>query len=81
MIPCLWAARKERSSRPLWPLGGSRRAAIGRGWGASSVADPPPLGAWEDISLRSDRGPALHTASLSYRMRLTEQEARPIEWG
>ena len=38
-------------------------------------------GAWEDISLRSDQGLALHTASLCYRLRLTEQQARAIEWG
>jgi hypothetical protein len=38
-------------------------------------------GAWEDISLRSDRGLDLHSASLCYRLRLTEQQARAIEWG
>jgi hypothetical protein len=38
-------------------------------------------GAWEDISPRSDQGLALHTASLCYRLRLTEQQARAIEWG
>jgi hypothetical protein len=38
-------------------------------------------GAWEDISLRSDQGLALLTASLCYRLRLTEQEARTVEWG
>jgi hypothetical protein len=38
-------------------------------------------GAWEDISLRSDQGLALHTASLCYRLSLTEQQARAIEWG
>ena len=38
-------------------------------------------GTWEDISLRSDRGLDLHSASLCYRLRLTEQQARAIEWG
>ena len=38
-------------------------------------------GAWEDISLRSDQGLDLHSASLCYRLRLTEQQARAIEWG
>ena len=37
-------------------------------------------GAWEDIGLRSDQGLALHTASLCYRLHLTEQEARAVEW-
>jgi hypothetical protein len=36
---------------------------------------------WADISLRADRDLALHTASLCYRLRLTEQEARAIVWG
>lgn len=36
---------------------------------------------WEDISLRSDQDLALHTASLCYRLRLTEQQARAIAWG
>ena len=40
----------------------------------------PPDG-WEDISLRSDQDLALHTASLCYRLRLTEQQARAIAWG
>jgi hypothetical protein len=40
-----------------------------------------PQGAWEDISLRSDQELELHTASLCYRLRLTEQQARAIEWG
>jgi hypothetical protein len=39
-----------------------------------------PQGAWEDISLVADQDLALHTASLCYRLRLTEQEARAIEW-
>jgi hypothetical protein len=38
-------------------------------------------GAWEDISLRGDQDLDLHTASLCYRLRLTEQEARAIAWG
>jgi hypothetical protein len=40
-----------------------------------------PQGTWEDISLAADRELALHTASLCYRLRLTEQQARAIEWG
>jgi len=40
-----------------------------------------PQGAWEDISFIADRDLALHTASLCYRLRLTEQEARAIAWG
>lgn len=40
-----------------------------------------PQGAWEDISLIADRDLPLHTASLCYRLRLAEQEARAIEWG
>ena len=40
-----------------------------------------PEGAWEDISLVADRDLALHTASLCYRLRLTEQQSRVIEWG
>jgi hypothetical protein len=39
-----------------------------------------PENAWEDISLRSDQDLALHTASLCYRLRLTEQKARAIVW-
>jgi hypothetical protein len=34
----------------------------------------------EDISLQSDQNLGLHTASLCYRLRLTEQEARTINW-
>jgi hypothetical protein len=37
-------------------------------------------GRWEDISLVADQDLPLHTASLCYRLRLTEQEARAIEW-
>ena len=40
-----------------------------------------PQGAWEDISFVADRDLALHTASLCYRLRVTEQEARAIAWG
>ena len=39
-----------------------------------------PQGAWEDISQVSDQNLTLHTASLCYRLRLTEQEVRAIEW-
>jgi hypothetical protein len=39
-----------------------------------------PENAWEDISLRSDQNLALHSASLCYRLRLTEQNARAIVW-
>jgi hypothetical protein len=39
-----------------------------------------PQGAWEDISLRSDQALDLHTASLCYRLRRIEQEARTITW-
>jgi hypothetical protein len=39
-----------------------------------------PQAAWEDISLITDRDLALHTASLCYRLRLTEQQAKAIEW-
>jgi hypothetical protein len=35
---------------------------------------------WEDISLCADQDLDLHTASLCYRLRLVEQEARPIAW-
>jgi hypothetical protein len=40
-----------------------------------------PQERWEDISMIADRDLALHTASLCYRLRLTEQQARAIEWG
>ena len=39
-----------------------------------------PEGTWEDISLVADRDLTLHTASLCYRLRRTEQQARAIEW-
>ena len=48
--------------------------------GRYSVTIEVWTGAWEDISLRSDQGLALHTASLYYRLRLTEQEMRAVEW-
>jgi hypothetical protein len=35
---------------------------------------------WADISLSSDRDLGLHAASLCYRLRCGEQEARAIEW-
>ena len=37
-------------------------------------------GTWEDISLQSDQNLGLHTASLCYRLRRTEQQARAIQW-
>jgi len=37
-------------------------------------------GIWNDISLDSDRNLGLHTASLCYRLRRTEQQARTIDW-
>ena len=37
-------------------------------------------GTWQDISLQSDQNLALHTASLCYRLRRTEQQARTINW-
>jgi hypothetical protein len=40
-----------------------------------------PQGAWEDISLMADQDLDLHTASLCYRLHLTEQQARLIAWG
>ena len=40
-----------------------------------------PQGIWDDISFVADRDLALHTASLCYRLRLTEQEARAIALG
>jgi hypothetical protein len=35
---------------------------------------------WEDISLQSDANLSLHRASLCYRLRRTEQQARAIVW-
>jgi hypothetical protein len=40
-----------------------------------------PQGSWEDISMIADQDLALHTASLCYRLRLTEQQPRAITWG
>jgi len=40
-----------------------------------------PQGAWADSSFVADRDLVLHTASVCYRLRLTEQEARAIAWG
>jgi hypothetical protein len=40
-----------------------------------------PEGTWQHISLRSDQDLGLHEASLCYRLRCTEQEARAIAWG
>ena len=37
-------------------------------------------GTWEDISLQSDQNLGLHTASLCYRLRRMEQQARTIRW-
>ena len=39
-----------------------------------------PQGTWEDISLVADRDLPLHTATLCYRSRLAEQQARAIQW-
>ncbi len=39
-----------------------------------------PQGTWEDISLVADSDLPLHAASLCYRLRLTEQPSRAIEW-
>lgn len=40
-----------------------------------------PQRAWEDISFVADRDLELHTASLCYRLRLTEQQAKAVAWG
>ena len=45
-----------------------------------TIAVRGPDGTWEDISLQSDQNPGLHTASLCYRLRRTEQQARTIQW-
>ena len=45
-----------------------------------TIAVRGPQGAWEDISLRSDQDLTLHTASLCYRLRRIEQQARTIDW-
>ncbi len=39
-----------------------------------------PQGTWEAISLVADQDLPLHTASLCYRFRLTEQHARAMVW-
>lgn len=51
------------------------------GYYAVTIEVRGPQRAWEDISLVADRDLELHTASLCYRLRLTEQEARAIVWG
>jgi hypothetical protein len=45
-----------------------------------TIAVRGPDGIWEDISLQSDQNPGLHTVSLCYRLRRTEQQARTIRW-
>jgi hypothetical protein len=45
-----------------------------------TIAVRGPSGIWEDISLRSDQNLGLHTASLCFRLRRTEQQARTIRW-
>ena len=45
-----------------------------------TIAVRGPEGIWEDISLQSDENLGLHTASLCYRLRRTEQQARTIRW-
>ena len=45
-----------------------------------TIAAREPAGTWEDISLRGDQHLTLHTASLCYRLRRTEQQARAINW-
>jgi hypothetical protein len=45
-----------------------------------TIAVRGPIGTWEDISLQSDQNLALHTASLCYRLRRTEQQARTMRW-
>jgi hypothetical protein len=44
------------------------------------IAVRGPHGTWEDISLPSDQNLGLHTASLCYRLRRTDQQARAIRW-
>jgi hypothetical protein len=39
-----------------------------------------PEGAWQDISLRSDQDLGQHQATVCYRLRCTEQEARQFAW-
>ena len=45
-----------------------------------TIAVRGPEGTWEDISLQSDQNLGLHTASLCFRLRRTEQQARTIRW-
>jgi hypothetical protein len=45
-----------------------------------TIAVRGPEATWEDISLQSDQNLGLHTASLCYRLRSTEQQARTIRW-
>jgi len=45
-----------------------------------TIAVRGPNGIWEDISLQTDQNLGLHTASLCYRLRRTEQQARTIHW-
>lgn len=45
-----------------------------------TIAVQGPDGTWEDISLQSDQNLSLHTASLCYRLRTTEQQSRAIRW-
>jgi len=45
-----------------------------------TIAVRGPDGTWEDIRLQSDQNLGLHTASLCYRLRRTEQQARTIHW-
>ena len=45
-----------------------------------TIAVRGPEGTWEDISLQSDQNLGLHTASLCYRLRRTEQQTRTIRW-
>jgi hypothetical protein len=61
---------------------GDRRVALieENGWFRVQIEVRGPVG-WEDISLRVDRELAFETASRRYRQRLTEQQARAIEWG
>jgi hypothetical protein len=50
------------------------------GWFAVRIEVRGPDG-WTDMSLGVDRNLAFEVASRRYRQRLTEQEARAIEWG
>jgi len=45
-----------------------------------TIAVRGPDGIWQDISLQTDQNLGLHTASLCYRLRRTEQQARTIHW-